>query len=154
MQYNRFAYRLVPVLSLLGLLGATAVSAHGLFGDGFGFGSTATADEIATRQQTMFQTQATLLGISIDDVKNAWADGKSIRELITEKGIKPADVQARMKDARANQLKSQLALLVSKGVITQSQADKRLQAAQNQSQQPGMGRGGKGMMGWRRGFGF
>ncbi len=136
----------------LGIFGATAVSAHGMMGMGFfGIGSTATPDEIATRQQTMFNQEAEVTGLSVDDIKNAWAQGKGLQQLMTEHNITPEQVQARVKDAQLAQLKTTLAALVSKGIITQAQADARLQFVQNQKPPTrGMLRGGRGP----RGFGF
>ncbi len=151
MKRKIFIYSIFPTLGLAGVLLANVASAHGFFG-GFGFGN-ATPDQIATQQQTMFQNQAAILGLGIDDVKNAWAEGKTMKQLMDEKGITQDQVQARMKDARLAQLKSQLQTLVDKGIITQAQSDKRLAAMQNQIQN-GMGRGHKGMMGFGHGFGF
>lgn len=113
------------VLTLVAF-GAVSASAMG-FGGGFGFGmNQATPDEIATRQTTMFQQHANLLGVSLDEVKQAWADGKSFRTLATEKGVTDAQLQAKLKTQREANIQSMLSSLVSKGVITQAQADKRL----------------------------
>ncbi len=71
------AYAIIPTIGL-GFLGMNVASAHGFFG---GFGSMVTSDQIATRQQNMFQNEAQLLGISIDEVKNAWAQGKTILQI-------------------------------------------------------------------------
>jgi len=57
-----------------------------------------------------------------------------------------------MKDARAQQLKAQMQALVDKGVITQAQADQRLQWMQNKTQNT-KGHGFRGMRGFGR-FGF
>lgn len=135
----------LPVLGLSFLGGAGIASAHGL-----GFGSNATPDEIATRQQTMFTHESELLGISVDEVKSAWAAGKNMEQLMTEKGITQAQVQARMKEERKTQAMAVLKALVDKGVITQAQADQRLQTIQKQidsgkdrgmGMKPGMGKG-------------
>jgi hypothetical protein len=140
-----FAYTLLPVAGF-GLLGASIASAHGLFG------TTLTPDQIATRQQTMFQNEATLLGLSIDDVKSAWAQGKTLQQLATDHGITADQLQQKMKDARAAQLKTKLQTLVDKGIITQAQADQRLQFLQNAAQN--MKGGHMGMRGFRGGFGL
>ncbi|MFH0852661.1 MAG: hypothetical protein V1845_03600 [bacterium] len=143
MKSKYLIYSLVPLLGLSAFIGVNAASAHGFFGL---FGNL-TPDQIATQQQTMFQKQADLLGISVDDIKNAWAEGKSLKTLAEEKGISQEQLQAKVKEARLQQIKSDLQTLVEKGVITQAQADKRLQFMQNQSAN---GKQGKGM----RGFGF
>lgn len=134
-------------LGLFALVGVS--SAHAA-----GFGVPPTADEIATRQTTMFQNEATLLGLSLDDVKAAWAKGETIPELMKEKNISQTDIEARQKAQRDTQLKTQLAALVSKGVITQAQADARLAFLQTQTSK-GKGRGGmmSGFGGMGRGHG-
>lgn len=141
-------YSIVPVLAGVTIIGATQASANGLFG----FGKNATPQEIASRHTEMFQEWANFLGISIDDVKNAWAQGKTMQELAAEKGITKEQLQTKMKEARLTQMKTQLQALVDQGVITQSQADQRLSFMQsNQDKGPGKGgRGGRGGMG----FGF
>jgi hypothetical protein len=123
-------YALIPILGL-SLFGATYASAHGMFGFG-GFGSNLTPDQIATNHQTMFQNEADLLGISVDEVKTAWSQGKSLQQLATDKGITAAQLQQKMKDQQLNNLKTQLQTLVDKGIITQAQSDARLQFMQTQ----------------------
>src|SRR3989338_2205849 len=133
----------------LGLLGTGVASAGGMgmCGGGFGFVA-ATPDEVASRHQTMFQNEATLLGISVDDVKSGWAEGKTIGEIATAHGITADQLAQKMKDARGAQMKSQLQALVDKGIITQAQADSRLKVMQNFSQnRKGNGAMGKGMRG-------
>lgn len=131
------AYAIIPTLGL-GFLGLNVASAHGFFG---GFGNNLTPDEIASRQQNMFQNEAQLLGISVDDVKNAWAQGKTIIQIAQERGITKEQLQQKIKDMKTRQLKAQLQVLVDKGVITQSQADQRLQyiAGQLAGSKPGKG---------------
>lgn len=137
MKNKLFAYTVFPALLGFGFLGASAVSACGLGGWGWGFSfsnATTTADIIASRQTTLFQYEAQILGISIDDVKNAWADGKTMQQIMKEKNISQDQVNKNIKDYQIQQYKTQLQTLVSKGVITQAQADKRLQYMQNKIQ--------------------
>ena len=144
LKHKILAYSMVPALLGLGFLGVNSVSANGMFG----LGANLTPDQIATRQKTMFQSEADLLGLSVDQVKDTWASGKSFAQLAKDQGITEAQLQQKIKDARAAQIKTQLSALVSRGVITQSQADKRLatmQAAQTNA------KGGKGMKGGRHG---
>jgi len=144
MKHKLLLYSLLPLAGLT-FIGVNIASAHGWFG---GMASTATPDEIATQQQTMFQNEAQILGISIDDVKNAWAEGKTMSQLIKDKGLNQADIQARMKDFKVQQLKAQLQTLVDKGVITQDQADKRLAFMQNNIHNKKGGMMGMGMRGF------
>jgi hypothetical protein len=146
MKRNMLVYAFLPAVLGLGLVSVKAASAHGFLG---GWGA-ATPEEVATKHQTMFQEQATILGLSIDDVKNAWAEGKSLQQLATEKGITQEQLQTKMKELRTSQMKTQLQALVDKGIITQTQADKRLATLQAKVEQGGkrMGRGFRGMGMW------
>ncbi|MDO8489861.1 MAG: hypothetical protein Q7S47_00420 [bacterium] len=160
MKYHKAVLTLLPALLALGFVGTQVASAESLFGGFRGFGgfghATATQDQIASRQQGMFDAQAKLLNLSVDDIKNAWAEGKSLQQLAKEKGITQAQIQQRMKDAQTQALKGQMSVLVSKGIITQVQADKRLAtvtAKQVQPQQKGERRGMMGR-GGHHGFGF
>ena len=140
MQFNKklFVYAGLP-LATLGLLAAGTVSAHGGM---WGFGNLATPQEKAQVQTQMFQGQADLLGVKVEEVKTAWAQGKSLKALATEKGISEAQLKEKMKIQREAQMKSYLQDLVSQGVITQAQADQRLKFMQdNPGKQGGRGRG-------------
>lgn len=128
-------------------LGVMSASAMG-FGGGM-MGANVTPDEIAARQSTMFTQQAALIGTTVDEVKAAWADGKSFKAFATEKGVTKEQLQSKMKAQALEQTKTQLAALVSKGVITQAQADKRLAAMQTKAATSKIG-GTRGMHG---GFG-
>lgn len=137
-------YAILPVMAMA-LIGAGTASAHGLFG----FGSNATPQEIATAQTDRFTQEAALLGISVDAVKSAWAEGKTLEELATANGITADQLHQKMEDARKQHMKDQLAMLVSQGVITQVQADQRSafidkQAASGNTGRGGMGHGGPG----------
>jgi len=110
----------VPVLALT-LLGANAVSAQG------GWGADLSSEEIVKRQQTMFENQASILGVNVSEVKDAWAQGKGLKELAQEKGIREDDLKAKLQAEHKKQHEAHLKALVDAGVITQSQADQRLQ---------------------------
>lgn len=146
-----FIYSVLPVLGL-SFLSVNFAFAHG----GFGGFDNLTQDQVAERQQNMFQREADILGISVDEVKNAWADGKTVKQLMDEKGIDPTQIQQRMKDAHSQQMKKHLQILVDKNIITQAQSDNRLQTMQSSIQSGAKkGRMGMGMMGFhRKGFRF
>lgn len=149
MNKKLLAFMAVPALGL-SLLGMSAASAHGLGFGGMGFlGANFSADDFVTRHNTMFQSQAALLGLSVDEVKAAWASGKTMQALAKEKGISATDIQKRLADARATQMTAQFKALVDKGVITQAQADQRLAfiktQASNNPKSKKMGRGLRGM---------
>lgn len=73
-----------------------------------------------------FTQEASILGLSVDEVKNAWAEGKDIRDLAKEKGISDADLKLKLDTARETEMRTKMQALVTAGTITQAQADKRL----------------------------
>jgi hypothetical protein len=117
----------LPILGL-SFVGAGVASAHGP-GSGFGFGGMMrpnfSAEDFAAHQTQMFAEQAELLGISVDEIKEAWAAGTSFKDLAEEKGITDEQIKAKMKAAADARIKAELSALVDKGIITQAQADKR-----------------------------
>jgi len=106
----------VPALALV-LASASLASAHGPFG-----GWMEKSGDIADH----FAHQAEMLGLSVDQVKNAWAEGQTIQDLMAEYGIDEDAFRAKMQAERHAQMEARLAEMVSAGVITQAQADTRL----------------------------
>lgn len=123
------AYSIIPAIIGIGALGVSFASAHGGFGFG-GFSGEIDPAQIAERQQGMFQHEADLLGISVDEIKNAWAEGKNARQLAEEKGL-TEQLWEKMKAEREVQIKSRFQALIDGGIITQEQADSRFQAMEN-----------------------
>lgn len=116
----------LAIISLVGLgaLGVAGIaSAYGGFG---GFMSQATPEEIAQHQQQMFEHQAEMLGLSTDEVKDAWAEGKTFQELAEVNGISEDELKAKMQETRKVRMRERMQALVDQGVITQDQADARL----------------------------
>jgi DNA-binding phage protein len=146
LRYKTAAYAMMPVLGF-GILGANPASAQGMMGI-----ITQTPEQIADRQSTFFQQEATILGVSVDEVKAAWAAGKSMKQLATEKGLTQEQIQTRLKDAATVQLKTQLQALVDQGIVTQAQADARLQFMQTKIANSKSGK--HGMMGFGHGWHF
>jgi len=141
-------YAILPVLGLGLLAGTTTASAHG-----FPMANL-TPQEIATKQSAMFEAQATLIGATVAEVKAAWAQGKSLEQLATEKGVTKETLKTKMEAQRKAQLTTQLQALVSQGVITQAQADQRLNFVTTQANEhAGKGKMKRGMGGFGR-FGF
>lgn len=136
-------YLLVPAFALFAVLGAGAASAHWGMG---GWGST-DPETTAQRFQEQMSRDATMLGIGVDEVKNAWAQGKTIKDIASEKGITDEQLREKMQAAREEEMKQMLQILVEKGQITQDQADARLKVMQEKVQN-NEGKGGhKGMRG-------
>ena len=143
MSKKYFTYIILPALAL-GLVGTGVASAHGWFGS---FGN-ATPEEITQHQETMFQNKAELFGIGVDEIKDYWAEGKTFKEIAEAEGITQEELQERMMEARDERMQNHIQALVDNGVISQEQADKRLQFMEERMANGKMG------MGFHRGFGM
>jgi uncharacterized protein (DUF433 family) len=95
----------------------------------------------------MLEEKATILGITVDDLKARLESGKSMKDIETDLGISQETMQAKMEEnrtARETEMKVKIAQEVTDGKITQEQADEMLERLTNPSKQ-GFGRGmGKG----------
>lgn len=133
-------------MGILGLAGIGVVSAHGEFG----WLGTFDAEKFTERQQAMFQSQADLLGLDIKKIKNYWSEGKSLREIAQAEGITDEKLQEKMKQAREENLKRMMQSLVDKGIITQDQANKRLEILKEKTANGKFRHGSRGylMRGW------
>jgi len=141
MKKKFIGYAILPVMALT-LLSAGVVSAHGWFG----FGN-ATPEEIADRQESIFEKKADILGLSVDQVKNFWAQGKTFQEIVSESGITEEQLQERMKESKMVRIQEKIQTLVDQGVIDQAQADQRLKVITERIES-----GGFGKKGFRHGF--
>jgi hypothetical protein len=119
MNHKKALYAALPLLGIGVVLGGVSLaSAHGISrGNILGLkGSHGDPTE-------MFQHEAALLGISVDEVKNAWAQGKDMQALLKEKGISEESLRAKIKVEQETKMKEHLASLVASGKLTQAQAD-------------------------------
>lgn len=123
MKYRKF-YAGILALAASGIIAGGIVSAHG-------FPSGATSDEMAARHEAMFEAQANMLGVSVSDVKAGWAAGKTVVQIAAEHGITKEQLSEKMRSVQVARMQAVLQTLVSKGVITQTQADARFSAAQS-----------------------
>ena len=130
-----------------GAVVAGTVSA-GWFGGGFGQMDPAT---MAERQAEMFNRQANLLGASEAEVKQWWAEGKNMRDMIEDLGLDQDEVRTKMQTNRQEQMRKQLQTLADQGIITQEQMDLRLENMANRVGPGGMF-GGVGMKRGQRGM--
>ncbi|HEY1037391.1 MAG TPA: hypothetical protein VGE62_02305 [Candidatus Paceibacterota bacterium] len=120
----------LAVLGVLGLILAGPGSAAA-----FGFkpgAATLAPEQIAAHQTERFTKQANLIGATLEEVKNAWAEGKSLKDLALSKGITEEQLRLKMQAEREANVRARLQVLVDKGVITQAQADRRLETMKNQ----------------------
>lgn len=136
------SYIAVSALALA-FIGVGTVSAHGLvrgFGAGAGSpfipvmsGPNSNPEQMAEAQNNRFTQQAALLEISVDEVKQAWAEGKTLQDVATARGITAEQLKEQIEAARNETMKKHLDALVQQGVITQAQADLRQDFVQKQS---------------------
>lgn len=134
MKYKTMVYAALPAVLGLSLLVSGNASA---MSHGFGAGAHAMVwaqnpDQAAAAQQARFESAATILGITVAEVKDAWAQGKTMQQLAKEKGVTAEQLRTRALEQHRAQVKTQLQTLVSKGIITQAQADARLKVVQAQ----------------------
>ena len=108
-------------VGLITMVGVSAVSAHGWF-----WGQ-ASPEETAEKQAEMFTQKAEVMGISEEALKNGWAQGKNMMEIAEEQGITQEELKAKMQELKKAKMQEYLQAMVDNGVITQEQADQRLQ---------------------------
>ncbi len=138
-------YGIIP--ALLGVGGLTAASAHGTFG----WRGQADPVGMATDQTQRFEQEAEVLGIDVEKVKEYWAQGKTPRDIIDELNLDETEIQNHMREIRQANIKEQLQSLVDQGVITQAQADARLEFMTAHEPNLGQGNGMFGQMQGHRG---
>jgi len=142
-------YLIIPAIAFIAVL-AVAGTASAFGGKGMGFYSDPT--NWAKNFEDRMSAQAKILGISVADMKAAWAAGKNAHDIAIEKGISVADLQAKMRAQRIEEMKNYLQTLVRNGSITQAQADARLKFIQEKQAQHKPGEGRRGMMFGGRGM--
>ena len=120
---NKYLSYFLLSVGILALSGIGIASAHrGEFG---GFGIVSSEDLIA-HYEAMFEDKAEILGLTLDEIKEAWSEGKSLRELAEEKGISQEQLRESMMQKEQKRMEERLQALVDGGLITQEQADKRM----------------------------
>ena len=112
----------LPVL-LVSVFAVSFVSAHGWF--------KLSPEDAAERKSVMFEQKAALLGVSVEEMKNAWAEGKNFHELMEESGLTKEDLKVRMQESMKARMAEHLQSLVDEGVITQEQADQRSETVED-----------------------
>lgn len=133
----------IPIMALA-LIGAGGASAQGPLSNGAG--------DYATNLQDKFQREAEVLGVSIDVIKEAWSQGKTLLQLAQDQGIDQTELQNKLKEARKTSMKDRLQTLVNQGIITQTQADQRYSFMEQHLDDAAPGRSMGRMMfgGWGR----
>lgn len=76
--------------------------------------------------QQKFENWAKILNLSVEEVKNYWAQGKNLFLIAQEKGISLETIQNKIRELRLEQERQRLNYLVEKGFINKEQMEKRL----------------------------
>lgn len=143
---NKKLFFVIPALALL-LVGVGTVSAAGGF-FGQGKGNKGALPKDSAGWQMMVEEKAKLLGISVEEFKNYWLEGKDVWDIAKDKGIDEANLktqmQEKMKAQRIEREKAFLSQLVADGKITQAQADARLKKMSEGNWGQGQKNGGCG----------
>jgi len=63
------------------------------------------------------------LGISIEQLKEYWSEGKNIGEIAAEMDISEEELRSKIQESHKAKMTEHLNLLVERGKITQEQAD-------------------------------
>jgi len=129
----------IPVFVILALASAGAAMAY----DGGGGRMFLQDPAVSTaRWESDINNKAGILGITADEMKNYWSQGKNISEIAKEKGISADDLKAKMQATKLAQQKEWLQTLVTEGKITQAQADARLKFMSERQAKAGNMKGG------------
>lgn len=118
------------------LIGIGSASAQGIGGKGV-FGRSHTPEE----QGQVFAEKAEVLGITVDQFKEYWVDGKNIKDILSDMGIDEDEWRESMQEYRKTKMEEHLQELVATGIINQEQADKRVESMEERRN--GLGFGGK-----------
>ncbi len=143
MKKKYFAYAILPALALI-VASTSIASAQGWFR---GLNSV-NPEECVQRHEEMFNNQAEFLGLSIEDLKNAWVEGKNFHEIAEEQGITQEQIREHFAEKAGEQMRNRLQILVDNEVINQEQADQRLESMKNK-----FGENGERMGFYQRGYG-
>ena len=120
MKKKHLIYVVLPAITLV-LVGAGTTYAYGWLS------ADMSPEEMSEKHQEMFQGKADALGMSTDEIKDAWAQGKSMRDIAEEKGIEHEDLKAKMLEVKKAKMQERLQVLVDQGTISQDQMGQRLE---------------------------
>ncbi len=76
--------------------------------------------------ETVLTNKADILGVSVEELKEMTSNGKTFSDIAQEQGISKDELHETMKENMQNRVNQ----LVSEGIITQDQADQRLERMQ------------------------
>lgn len=139
-------YSLLAV-GVVGLVGASAVSAQGFFHN---HAMNSEGKEAQGGYERMLEAKAEVLNLSVEDLQTAKEEGQTFQEIAEDQGLSMEELRAQMQEKK-QELRAQkkegrkahIEELVADGTITQEQANEKLEWLENHE--------GKGKMFHRNG---
>lgn len=136
-----FTYGIVPALAVVFLGAGTVSAAQNMIsenftethrgGRGLGMGVIKTPQEFVERQTQLFVHQSEITGIPVEEIAGAWAEGKKLETLLKKRELIILWCKKKCAHMERPQMKERLQALVDAGVITQAQAETRLEFMKN-----------------------
>lgn len=136
---------LLAALLVVGIVGATSAYAQGPVNPGFGMMGGGRGPGFGDAE---LEAAANALGMTVDEVKFALQDGKTLLDLADAAGVEIEDVHAAIQAVHQAEMRERIEQAVKDGSMTQAQADWMLEGINNGYM---MGKGGPG--GFGRGLG-
>jgi hypothetical protein len=121
-----FGYLVLSVVAIMLITTGTAY-ARGWFW------TNESPEDITARHQAMFKHKAELFGISAEEMKDAWSEGKRMFQIAEEYGLNKEEIMEKMAEDRRVNLQERLRVLVENDIISQEQANQRMEVMQNKS---------------------
>ena len=138
---------LLAALLVVGVIGATSAFAQGPDNPGFGMMDNGRGPGEGRGfgiGDAELEAAAGVLGMTTDEVKAAFEDGKTLQDLADAAGVNIEDVHAAIQAVHETEMRERIAQQVEDGTITQAQADWMLQGIDNGYM---LGKGGPGDFG-------
>ena len=138
---------LLAALLVVGVVGATSAFAQGPDNPGFGMMGNGRGPGEGRGfgiGDAELEAAAGVLGMTTDEVKAAFEDGKTLLDLADEAGVDIEDVHAAIQAVHETEMRERIAQEVADGTITQAQADWMLEGIDSGYM---LGKGGPGGFG-------
>ena len=132
---------LLAALLVVGVVGATSAFAQGPDNPGFGMMGHGRGFGIGDAE---LEAAAGVLGMTTDEVKAAFEDGKTLQDLADAAGVDIEDVHAAIQAVHETEMRERIGQAVEDGNMTQAQADWMLEGLDSGYM---MGKGGPGGFG-------
>lgn len=117
---------LLAALLVVGVVGATSVYAQGPDTPGYGlmdYGRGPGGGRGFGLGDAELEAAAKVLGMTVDEVKAALQDGKTLQDLAEEADVDIADVHAAIQAVHVTEMRERIAQAVEDGTMTQEKAD-------------------------------